>query len=141
MTALTAATPVSEAVNGLLQDATFQAAVDGRWFDDIPPNTPRPCGFHEVFSERDRRGLGTGGFPELEIRTHTFSDSGSLVEAQNLNLQIVALLKDAEITGTGYQQAGKIVYRETITLRDAELFGIKVHEVVSVFTCWMEQTA
>lgn len=139
MTILTAANPVSAAINGLLQDATFQAAIGGRWYDDIPQDTPRPCGFHELLAEVDQRGLGTGGLPELDLRTHIFSDVGSLSEAQSLNQQIVALLKDAAITVTGYAQCGLIVYRETMVLRDQQLDGVKVHEVVSTFTIWVEQ--
>lgn len=141
MTILTAANPVGEAVFAQLQDATLQAAIGGRLYDDIPRDTQRPCVLYEIFSERENRGLGTGGFPEVEIRTHVFSEVGSMAEAQAINLQIVALLKDALLSVTGYQQAGKVVYRESVPLRDQELHGVKVHEIVSRFTGWWEQTA
>lgn len=139
MSVLTAASPVAEAIFGLLQDATLQAAIGGRLFDDIPEDTPRPCVLVEILNETDVRGFGTGGLPELDVRTHVFSDVGSMSEAQAINQQIVALLKDAAIGITGYTQCGLIVYRETVTLRDEELAGTKVHEVVSIFTVWCEQ--
>ena len=141
MTILTATMPVLEAVFAVLQDATLQAAIGGRLYDDIPQNTPRPVVLIEIMSEVDKRGLGTGGLPELDVRTHVFSDQGSMSEAHGINLQIVALLKDAGLvlTDTGYSHAGRIVYRETITLRDELLHDVKVHEVVSIFTIWVEQ--
>ncbi len=140
MTVLTAASPVSEAIFALLQDSTLQTAVGGRVYDDLPEDVPRPCVLYEVLTETDIRGLGTGGLPEIDLRTHVFSDIGSLSEAQALNKQIVALLKDAAITVTGYAQCGLIVYHETVLLRDQELNGVKVHELVSTFTIWVEQS-
>jgi hypothetical protein len=141
VTVLTAANPTMEALYGLLQDPTLQAAIGGRLGDDAPQDTPQPNVLVEILGEVDGRGLGTGGLPELDVRTHVFSDLGSLSEAQAINQQIVALLKDARITITGYEQCGTIVYRETVTLRDQELNGVKVHEVVSLFTTWCEQVA
>lgn len=141
MTVLTAANPVAEAIFGLLQDATLQAAVGGRVRDDLEQNEPRPCVLYEIFNEEDVRGLGAGNMPQIDLRTHVFSAIGSLSEAQAINKIIVALLKDASITVTGFQQAGTIVYHETQTLREQELYGVKVHEVVSLFTIWVEQTS
>lgn len=141
MTVLTAANPVAEAIFGLLQDATLQAAVGGRVADDLDQDTLRPCVLYEIFNEEDVRGLGAGNMPQIDLRTHVFSEIGSLSEAQAINKVIVALLKDAAITITGFAQAGLIVYHETQTLREQELFGIKVHEVVSLYTIWCEQTA
>ncbi len=139
MTVLTAAYPVTEAIVGVLQDATLQAAV--RWLgDSLPEDCPRPCVLLEVLSETDTRGFGTGNLPELDFRTHVFSEIGSLVQAQAINTQIVALLKDATLTITGYALCGRIVWHETVTLQDQELNGIKVHEVVSLYTIWAEQT-
>ena len=140
MPILTAASPVSEAIFGLLNDATLQTDVGGRIFDDIPQDTIRPCVLYEILTETDIHGFGTGGLPELDLRTHVFSDVGSLSEAQSINKSIVALLKDAAITVTGYTQCGLIFYRETVTLRSEELFGQKVHEIVSLFTVFVEQS-
>lgn len=138
MTVITAANPVLEAVNGLLQDATLQAAV--KWIgDSLQEDVGRPCALFSLASERDQRGLGTGNLPECELRTYVYSEIGSLVEAQEINRQIVNLLKDQVITATGFSACGTIVYRETNTFPDSELNGIKVHEVVSTFTLWVEQ--
>jgi len=139
MSILTAANPVGEAVFGVLQDATLQTALGGRLYDSIPEDAPRPVVLYEITNERDVRGFGTGGLPECELRTHVYSDLGSLSEAQSLNQQIVALLKDAQIVVTGYTQCGTIVYRETMALPEEIMNGIMVHEVVSTFTIWVEQ--
>lgn len=135
----TASSPVLAAVFDVLQDATLQAAVGGRVYDDLPQDVLRPCCLMEIANETDERGMGTGNFPTLDLRIHTFSDVGSLSEAQSLNASVVALLKDAAITVTGYTQAGRVTYRESVTLRDQELFGgVKCHEVVSLYTVWVE---
>lgn len=141
MSTLTAANPVGEGVFTLLQDATLQAAVVGRVTDDLPQDSPRPCVLYEIFNETDDRGLGAGNFPQIDLRTHVFSEIGSLSEAQDINRLVVAALKDKAITIPGFAQAGLIVFHETQTLREQELFGVKVHEVVSLFTLWCEQTS
>lgn len=138
MTVLTASSPVLEAINGLLQDATLQAALGGRCGDSLPEDVARPCTLFSLASETDMRGLGTGNLPQCEIRIYTFSEIGSLTEAQAINQQIVSLLKDASITVTGFAQAGTIVYRSTNTFPDSLLNGLKVHEVVSSYTLWVE---
>jgi hypothetical protein len=136
MTVLTAAAPVMSGVFDLLQDQTLQAAIGGRLFDELPENVPRPCVLIEVLSETDIRGLGQGDLPEVDLRVHVFSDLGSIVEAQELNRQVKAILKDAAITIAGYAQAGLIVYHQTIALPNQTLQGVLVHEIVSLFTVW-----
>lgn len=140
MSVLTASSPLLEAVNGLLQDSTLQTAVGGRLGDSLPEDVARPCVLISVASETDVRGFGTGGLPQCELRTYTFSEIGSMVEAQSINQQVVALLKDATVTVTGYAQCGTIVYDQTSTFDDSLLNGIRVHEVVSQFRIWVEQT-
>lgn len=139
MTVITAANPVLEGINGLLQDSTLQAALGGRIGDSLPEDVARPCALFSLASERDMRGFGTGNLPECELRTYVYSEIGSLVEAQEINRQIVNLLKDQVITATGFNACGTIVYRDTNTFPDSELNGLKVHEVVSTFTLWVEQ--
>ncbi len=140
MTVLTATAPVSEAIYGLLQDSTLQAALGGRLYDDVPQDVILPAALFVIATERDIRGFGTGGLPEIEFRTHVFSQAFNQAEAQGLNQQIVALLKDAAISPTGYAQCGRIVYRETIPIPESQLNGVKVHEIVSNFTVWVEQS-
>jgi hypothetical protein len=136
---LTAGAPVTDAVFALLQDPTLQTAVAGRIFDDIPEGTPRPIVLIETLVEIDRRGLGTGNLPEIDLRTHVFSDLGSMSEAKAINQMLVALLKDAAINIVGFAQAGLIVWHQTIALPNQILNGILVHEVVSTYTVWCEQ--
>jgi Fe-S oxidoreductase len=93
---------------------------------------------YEIAGERDVRGLGTGNLPEVDLRVHTFSDEGSMAEAQEINRQIVTLLKDAVVSVTGFNQCGRIVYHETLMFPAEELHGVKVTEVVSLYTVWIE---
>ncbi len=141
MTALVAALPVGEAVFGLLQDDALQAATKGRVYDSLPEDPVRPCVWIEIFNESDRRGMGPGNMPEIELRTHVFSESGSNVEAQRIAQLIIALLKDVELSlsAAGFAPVGGIVYHETLPLTDQALNGIRVHELVSRFTIWVEQ--
>lgn len=130
--------PTMEAINGVLQDSTLQAALGGRLYDSLPQDTPRPCStFH--LGKQNVGGMGAARGPfELTLRIYTFSDLGSLSEAQTIDGIIQNLLADATITPTGFKQAGTIVYEQTLTFDDSELNGVKVHEVVSEFTLWVE---
>ena len=136
-----ASSPVSEAIYAaLLADATLMAALTGGVHDDLPQGRTYPCLWYEV-KERDIRGFGTGGLPEVELRTHVFSTFGGMAEAQACNRLVAAVLKDARITVTGYAQCGHVTYRETVPIGDADLNGVKVKEVVSTFTIWVEEAA
>lgn len=140
MSTLAASSTVSEGVFTLLQDATLQAAVSGRIYDDLPQDVLRPCIWFEVFSEANIRGLGRTGPRELEIRTHVFSDLGSMSEAKSIDAQIVALMDLAALTMTGFQMCGTVWHHESVTLADETLFGIKVHEIVGIHTAIVEAT-
>jgi hypothetical protein len=140
MTTVAASQPVSEAIFGVLNDATLQALVGGRVFDDLPPDVVRPCVLFEIFNEATIRGFGTTGPRELEVRTHTFSDLGSLSEAKAIDAQIVALLDTAVLTITGFAMCGTVWTHETLSLGASELSGVKVHEIVSVHTLTVEAT-
>lgn len=139
----TAAAPVSEAIFERLQDATLAQTLVGGVFGDVPESPTYPFCWYEIFRERDARGFGLGGLPEIEMRTHVFSERGGSLggvsEAREANRQIVGLLKDAVLTVTGYTMCGRVFYRETVTLPDEELNGVKVHEVVSIFTIYVEE--
>lgn len=140
MTTLAASGPVTEAIFGLLQDATLQAAVGGRLFDDLPQGVTRPCVLVEIFNEQNIRGMGTTGPRELEVRTHVFSDLGSLSEAKSIDAQIVALMDLSVLAPTGFQACGTTWHHESVPLANQELSGVKVHEVVSIFTLTVEAT-
>lgn len=134
-----AATPVSEAVMTALQASpSLLAALPGGIWDDVPQSPTYPFQWFEIFSERDIRGFGGGGLPEMELRTHTFAKK-SVTEAHAAHQLTIAALRDAALTITGYAQCGRVVYRETQLLRDQEILGEKVHEVVGIFTVWAEE--
>ena len=141
MSTLAAAGPVTEAIFGVLNDATLQAAVNGRVFDDLPADVARPCVLFEVFQEENIRGFGTTGPRELEIRTHVFSDLGSLSEAKSLDAQLVALLDLAVPTITSFAMCGTVWHHESVTLANSELSGIKVHEVIGIHTLIVERSS
>jgi hypothetical protein len=134
-----AASAVSVAVFALLQDATLLAALPGGWHDDVPQQPTYPFGLYEIAGERDERGLGTGGLPALELRTHIYSQFGGMAEAQAANRLTIAALKDAALTVVGYQQCGLVFYDETVLLRDELVNGVKVHELVSMFRIYVEE--
>ena len=136
--------PVSEALYGvLIADATLVALLAGGIHNDAPNDPTFPFCWLEV-QERDARGFGLGGLPEVELRTHVFTERGQtlsgVAEAHEVNRQIVGLLKDVALTVTGYAMCGHVFARETVTLGDEELNGVKVHEVVSIFTIFVEQS-
>lgn len=138
MSTLTAAQSVTEAIFGLLQDATLQTALGGRLYDDLPEDVARPCCLIEIFNEENIRGMGTTGPRKLEVRTHVFSDLGSLSEARSIDSQIVSLMDNSVLSVTGFTTCGATWQHETIVLPKQELNGIGVHEVVSIFTAWVE---
>lgn len=135
---LTSGQQVVEAIFSILQDATLQTALGGRLFDDLPEDVARPCCLIEIFDEKNIRGMGTTGPRELEVRTHVFSDLGSLSEARSIDSQIVALMDNSVLSVTGFATCGATWQHETIVLPNQELSGVKVHEVVSIFTAWVE---
>ena len=129
---------VSQAVFGVLQDATLQGLTAGGWHDDLPQAPTYPCGWFEV-SERDIRGFGTGGLPEVELRLHVLSRYGGQAEAQAIVSRTLALLKDQLLTIAGYQQAGRVFYDETLRLPPEEINGVKVYELMSRFRIYAEE--
>lgn len=140
VTSLTAATPVGAAVFAVLQDAALQSASGGRVYGDVPEDPIFPFVLYET-DERDIRGFGTGGLPEVTLRTHVYSTSRSKAEPNAINRQVVALLKDAELTIAGYDQCGTVFYDDTLSFPDEELDGVKCHEIVSNFRVYCEEMA
>lgn len=131
--------PVSAAVYTALNVSALTDLVPGG-ISDAPGQggTSYPLIWYEV-SERDVRGLGTGGLPEISLRVHTFSEYGGLIEAQQVNQKVIQLLRDQALTITGYSQCGLVFYDETVLLADEELNGVKVHEIVSLFRIYAQE--
>lgn len=135
----TATNVVQEGVFTVLQDATLQALVGDRIYGNAPQDPTYPLVWVEIRGEDDSaRGFGTGGLATLDLRTHVFTKL-DVTTAHAVNQRIVQLLKDAVVAATGYQQCGRVAYRETSTFPNEELDGDRVCEVVSDFTVWMEQ--
>lgn len=130
--------PVSVGVYTALNVAGLTALATGGISDDTAQATSLPFVWYEV-SERDVRGLGTGGLPEVELRVHAFSSYQGMKEAQSINQKVIQLLRDQSITVSGYTQAGKVFYDETVALPNEMLNGVKVHELVSFFRIYVEE--
>jgi hypothetical protein len=127
------------AVFDLLQDATFQTAIGGRMVDSQPEDQPRPCGLFTLRAA-NQSGFGASRGPfQFDLRTHVWSDLGSLSEAQGINDLIVGLLSDATLTIVGFNHCGTVRWEDTPEPMLAELNGISVHEVASNFVVWIEQ--
>lgn len=134
-----AASPVAEALFALLTlDATLEALAPGGIHDDVPQDPTYPHVWLELLTETDRRGLGTGSLPELELRVHVFAVYPGKRTAQAIVDRVIALLKDTALTITGWTQAGLVFYDSTTTLAPDELDGVTVHELVAAFRIYAE---
>lgn len=133
--------PVSDGIYATLNVAGLTALVGTRIYDDVPQGVAFPYVWYEV-SERDQRGMGTGGFPEVELRVHVFHSQAiyrGMEGAQNIIAKVIELLRDQRLTVTGYNQAGRVFYDETLTLADQEINRVKVHELVALFRIYVEE--
>lgn len=133
-----AMSPVADAIFALLQTSAMRTALSGRWHSDVPADPTFPFGWIEIFREVDERGFGTGDLPNVEVRLHAFSTKGSMNEAQDAIRLAIALVKDQALTIAGYTMAGHVFYRETVTLADEEIGGVKCHELVATFDLFAE---
>lgn len=127
---------VSVGVFAALNVAGLTSLVSTRIYDDIPRSPTYPLVLYSL-DETEARGLGTAEMPEMDLRVSVFSNSATGAEAQAIIAKVKDLLKDAELTVTGYVMAGKVVWRETVRLGTTEINGVKVNEWVVLFTCWL----
>lgn len=132
--------PVSDGIYTALNVAALTDLATGGISNNPAQGTSFPFVWYEVSESRDVRGFGTGGLPEVELRVHVFSQSESLIEAQAIGQQVIALLRDQPLTVTGYTQAGLVFYDETVPLLNQELNGVKVHELVCLFRIYVEES-
>lgn len=130
--------PVSAAVYGVLNVAglTALAAVVG---DDIPQGQALPYVWFEV-READKRGFGTGGLPEVELRVHAFSAYQGMTEAQSIIQKVIELLRDQSLTVSGYAHCGQVMYDETVTVPDEVVNGVRVKELVAFFRIYVQES-
>lgn len=130
--------PVSVALYSALNVAGMTALATGGIYDDVPQAVTFPFVFYEV-QERDVRGFGTGGLPEVTLRVHAFSQSTTMAAAQSIIAKAIELLRDQALTVTGYTQAGRVFYDETVPLSDQIVNGVKCHELVASFRIYLEE--
>lgn len=142
-TACCALDPVSVALAALLNVSALTALIEGITITvsaQPPQGLALPYVWFEV-REREQRGFGTGGLPEVELRTHVFSAASGPYEAHRIVKKVIQLLKDQSLGDvSGYTQAGHIFYDETVPLRDELVGGLRVHEHVSLFRIYVEET-
>lgn len=133
-----ALSPVSAAVYTALNVAALIALAPGGVTDDPAQGGTFPFVWIEL-SERDTRGFGTKGLPEVSLRVHTFSTYQGAKEAQDINAKVIQLLRDQPLAVSGYTQCGLVFYDETVMLANEELNGVKVRELVSLFRIYVEE--
>jgi hypothetical protein len=126
----------------VFQDAALQSALNGQIFDSLPEDVARPCALYVLYPESNDGGFGlTRGPFKLNLRTHVFSELGSVSEVTAIDDLIVGLLTDAKLTtlSGSFTHSGTIAYRPNgVPAFESELNGVKVHEKVSDFSLWVE---
>ena len=131
--------PVSIAVYGRLNVAGLTALVSTRIYDGVPQGVAFPFVFYEL-QERDLRGFGTGGLPEVRLRVHAYSTYEGSSEAEAIIAAAIGLLKDQSLTVTGYAHCGQVFYDETVLLADEAINGVACRELVASFRIYVEAT-
>jgi hypothetical protein len=133
---------VSTAIYTALNVAGLTALVSTRIYDDVPQDPTFPFVWYEV-KERDVRGLGTRGLPEVELRVHVFSsveDYEGPKQAQTIGAKVIELLRDQPLTISGYAHCGLVFYDETQLFNDQIIAGVRVRELVSMFRIYAEES-
>lgn len=139
MSVYLALSPVSVAVYGLLNVAGLTALATGGVYDDVPqlPTFPFVC--YDVI-ETSQHAMGGGvGVPEISLRVHVYSTYAGMQQAQGIAAKVIELLRDKAITVSGYRQAGRVFYDETIPFPDEMISGVKCKEIVSMFRIYVEE--
>lgn len=132
--------PVSVGVYTALNVVGLAALVGSRIYDDVPQAPTYPFVWFEMQEPRDMRGFGTGGLPEVDLRVHVFSTYQGTSEAQAIAKKVVELLKDQALSVSGYAQAGKVFYDNTLVFSDQIIQGVKVREIVAQFRVYVEES-
>jgi hypothetical protein len=115
-------------------------ALTPRIYDAIPRKVTYPCVAYSL-DEDEGRGLGTREMSECTLRVSTFSTSETGAEGQAIAAKVKELLKDATLTVSGYQVAGRVFWRSTTDLGFTELYGVMTREWVSEFSIYVEATS
>ena len=136
-----AASPVAIGVLSLLNVAGLTALVSTRIYEGVPRSATFPYVWIEIFDETDVRGFGTGTLPEIDVRVHAFVSTETnrgMKEAQTIIAKVIELLKDKDVTVSGWTQCGKVFYDRTTALPNEVVEGVKVNELVAHFRIYVE---
>jgi hypothetical protein len=136
--------PVSTGVFTALNVPALTALATGGISDvDVPALSGFPRVWFTV-GEENARGLGRGGLRRINLRVYGADESSGTTEGvkrlQLLMAAVVSLLEDATLTLVGYQQAGEIVYVDTVEPYDELIAGVRCLESVAHFYFWVEPT-
>lgn len=138
---LSALQPVSEAVFTMLQaDPDLVSLASGGIYDVVPESPNYPFVWYEVGRPIDARGFGTCSLPQMEVRTHTYTVGGQMLEGFVINGRIVTALADqlVPVDPTVWKPAGLVLSEAEVVLPDEELRGLPVHEIVAIFRLYVE---
>lgn len=133
---------VTAAVYAALNVSTLTNLVSSRIYDDVPQNPTFPFVWYEV-RERDVRGMGTRGLPQVDLRAHVFSSNDGYEgpkQAQDIGAVVIGLLRDQALSITGYTHCGLVFYDETQLFSDQVIAGVKTRELVAMFRIFAEET-
>lgn len=134
--------PLSAAIYTALNVADMNALVGTRIYDDVPRNPTYPFVWFEVLEPRDAGGFGMNAvMPEVLIRVHAFTQYQGEKQGQQILQKAIELLRHQSLTVSGYAQAGHVFHDETIPLRDQEIEGQKVQEIVALFRTYLDEAA
>lgn len=130
--------PVSAGVFAALNVPALTSLVTGGISDSLDQSGAFPRIGFEV-EERETRGLGSVGFPEVTLSVHIFSQHEGGKETNAIASAVMALLRDQRITIAGYTQAGAIFWDETISLGEQEIASKRCRETVMRFRIYAEE--
>jgi len=105
--------------------------------DDPAQGTTFPFVWIEVLG-RNLGGLGTTELREIELRTHTFTNTQGMRTAQVIDGTVQDLLTDVKLTVSGYTHCASVFYDDTLPVPIAELNGTKVQELISTYRIVVE---
>lgn len=127
----------SAAVFTRLNVAALTTLLNGGVQDDMAQGKAFPFVWYEVRA-RNIGGLGDGEMAEVELRTHTFTNTPGMKTAQQIDAVIQERLRNQRLAIDGYNHCGTVFYDDTFAVPDSEINGVKVHEVVSMFRIAVE---
>lgn len=129
---------VSSAVLTALNVSAMTAFVPGGVQDGPQERTRYPAAWISL-RERETRGFGTRGLPEVELRVHAVGQRWK--EVRSIVSKAVELLRDQALTVTGYSHCGLVFYDDIVELEQPEIVdGTPHREAVAMFRIYVEES-